>query len=66
MPGEPIFRVAGGSGFESICAAVSVMPIVSTIGTPNRVSKAVCTSGAKAELADLPKRSFALAASLGS
>src|SRR6056297_357313 len=66
MPGEPILRTPGGSGLDRICAAVSVRPMVSTMGTSKRVSNAVCTSGASGEEAERPKRSRALTEAGGS
>src|SRR5437763_1140065 len=56
-PTDPGLRTAGGSGFDAIWCAASVIPYASSTGAPNASSSACITRGGSAALQDLMKRS---------
>src|SRR3954447_1172374 len=61
-PTEPGLRSDGGSGFDAIWCAASVIPYASSTGAPNADSNACITAGGSDALHDRMKRSFSVPA----
>ena len=57
-PTEPGSRGPGGSGFDDIWCAASVMPYASSTGAPNAASRSCMTCGGSDALHERMKRSF--------
>ena len=63
-PTDPALRADGGSGFDAIWCAASVMPYASSTGAPNAASRSLISCGASDALHDRMNRSFSAPAGL--